>query len=93
MDHRRHGKRALPAEESEVNPEYQDNIDQDQHIFPLYSPRSEQDMSAIVSALSQVIGTTTSTAVDGGSDIPFSTSATPNQPSHNQAPPGKTNTF
>ncbi|XP_071692173.1 ethylene-responsive transcription factor ERF115-like [Rutidosis leptorrhynchoides] len=35
-------------------------IDEDDHMFSLYnSTRSQQDMSAIVSALSQVIGTTT----------------------------------
>ncbi|XP_071703688.1 ethylene-responsive transcription factor ERF114-like [Rutidosis leptorrhynchoides] len=64
-----------------------DNIDDDQ-IFPLYSStRSQQDMSAIVSALSQVIGTTTTTS---SGDTTISISATPNQqPSHtHQEPPG-----
>ncbi|XP_076948278.1 ethylene-responsive transcription factor ERF114-like [Bidens hawaiensis] len=59
MDHRRHGKRpALPANESKD--EHQEAVGEEEvEIFPLYnSPRSEQDMSAIVSALSQVIGTT-----------------------------------
>ncbi|XP_076919299.1 ethylene-responsive transcription factor ERF114-like [Bidens hawaiensis] len=54
-------------------------------MFPVYSPRSQQDMSAIVSALSQVIGTTTATAGGGGgSDIAYSTSTTPNQPPQSQ---------
>ena len=45
---RRHGKRPLPLDESEEKKEEQ--------IFPIYSARSQQDMSAMVSALSQVIG-------------------------------------
>lgn len=80
MDHQRHGKRALPADESEDNPEEYEQ-DEEPDIFPVYSPRSQQDMSAIVSALSQVIGTTTTTG-GGGSDISF----TPNQAQHVQEP-------
>ncbi|XP_034672620.1 ethylene-responsive transcription factor ERF114, partial [Vitis riparia] len=48
---RRHGKRPLPSDEAE------EKEDQD-HIFPVYSARSQQDMSAMVSALTQVIGNT-----------------------------------
>lgn len=48
MDHRRHGKRALVPESSEDQ--------DDDSIFPVYSARSQEDMSAMVSALSQVIG-------------------------------------
>ncbi|KAJ0571082.1 putative transcription factor AP2-EREBP family [Helianthus annuus] len=81
VDHRRHGKRALPADDDPPQ-EYQQDHEEEEEIYPLYSPRSQQDMSAIVSALSQVIGTTT--IAGGGSDIPFSTSATPNQPPHTQ---------
>ncbi|CAK9177502.1 unnamed protein product [Ilex paraguariensis] len=45
---RRHGKRPLPSNESEEKKE--------EPIFPVYSARSQQDLSAVVSALSQVIG-------------------------------------
>ncbi|KAK1407136.1 hypothetical protein QVD17_38747 [Tagetes erecta] len=97
--HRRHGKRALPADDrqpEDIIPQdhhqyypqagynyndQQDHDDQHQEAnsFPIVSPRSQQDMSAIVSALSQVIGTTTVSP-----DIPFTTSANPNQPSQTQ---------
>lgn len=40
---RKHGKRPLPLEEEEK-------------AFPIYSSRSQQDISAVVSALVQVIG-------------------------------------
>ncbi|KAI3673651.1 hypothetical protein L6452_39775 [Arctium lappa] len=81
VDHRRHGKRALPADDESPHQQtldYDDVDDEEQE--PVYSPQSQQDMSAIVSALSQVIGTTTTT--------PFSTSATPNPPPHVQDHPG-----
>lgn len=39
---RKHGKRSLPLEEEKA--------------FPIYSSQSQQDMSAVVSALAQVIG-------------------------------------
>ncbi|RDX89871.1 Ethylene-responsive transcription factor ERF114, partial [Mucuna pruriens] len=42
---RKHGKRSLPLEEEE-----------EENPFPVYSNRSQQDMSAVVSALVQVIG-------------------------------------
>ncbi|CAI9786855.1 unnamed protein product [Fraxinus pennsylvanica] len=45
----RHGKRPLPSNES---------ADEDEDPFPIYSAQSEHDMSAIVSALSQVMGNT-----------------------------------
>ncbi|KAF5743646.1 ethylene-responsive transcription factor [Tripterygium wilfordii] len=45
---RRYGKRPLPSDESEEKEE--------DHIFPVYSARSQQDMTAMVSALAQVIG-------------------------------------
>ena len=50
MDRKKHGKRALPCDESKEKEEEQ--------IFPVYSARSQQDMNAMVSALSQVIGST-----------------------------------
>ncbi|XP_040985723.1 ethylene-responsive transcription factor ERF114-like [Juglans microcarpa x Juglans regia] len=42
-----HGKRPLPSNEGEEKEE--------DHIFPTYSARSQQDMSVMVSALAQVI--------------------------------------
>lgn len=56
MDHRRHGKRPLPLEASpEEKEKEQDNN------FPAWTTH-ESDMSAMVSALTQVIGTTTTDA-------------------------------
>lgn len=54
MDHRRHGKRALVPERSEDQDD--DHELERDSIFPVYSARSQEDMSAMVSALSQVIG-------------------------------------
>ncbi|GLT83893.1 hypothetical protein SLE2022_021580 [Rubroshorea leprosula] len=45
---RRHGKRPLPSDEPEKKEE--------DHIFPIYSAQSQQDMSVMVAALTQVIG-------------------------------------
>ena len=47
---RQHGKRHVPSEE--------EGEEKDEHLFPVYSARSQQDMSAMVSALSQVMGAT-----------------------------------
>ncbi|XP_057419183.1 ethylene-responsive transcription factor ERF114-like [Lotus japonicus] len=47
---RKHGKRPLPLEEAE------EKLEEEQVAFPIYSTRSQQDMSAVVSALVQVIG-------------------------------------
>lgn len=59
MDHRRHGKRPLPLEaSSEEKEKEQDNN------FPAWTTH-ESDMSAMVSALTKVIGTTTA---DGDGD-------------------------
>ncbi|KAK1435709.1 hypothetical protein QVD17_01475 [Tagetes erecta] len=55
-----------PADEASLEENLQHDIDHEEEvdIFPLYSStRSQQDMSAIVSALSQVIGTTTTTSI------------------------------
>ncbi|PHU00943.1 Ethylene-responsive transcription factor [Capsicum chinense] len=49
---RRHGKRPFSSNESE------EKEDIDESIFPIYSERSQHDMSAMVSVLSQVIGNT-----------------------------------
>lgn len=43
-----HGKRSGGSEEAQEKEE--------EHLFPIYSDRSQQDMSAMVSALAQVIG-------------------------------------
>lgn len=51
VDHRKHGKRPFPGDESEAKEEA------DRQIFePFSSARSQQEMSAMVSALAQVIG-------------------------------------
>ncbi|KAI3766094.1 hypothetical protein L2E82_16144 [Cichorium intybus] len=81
MQHRRHGKRSFGAEEEE-----------DDDVFPVYSHQSQEDMTAIVSALSQVMGsedTTTPSQSDHISSYSAS-SATPNQPPPNiqQSPEG-----
>lgn len=47
---RRDGKRSLPSEEAQKEEDY--------NLFPIYSERSQHDMSAMVSALTQVIGGT-----------------------------------
>lgn len=47
---RGNGKRPLPSDESKEK--------EDDHIFPVFSARSQEDMSAMVSALSQVIRNT-----------------------------------
>ena len=53
---RKHGKRPLPPNESEKKEE---EVEYHRNIFPVYSSRSQQDDSAMVSALTQVIGNTT----------------------------------
>lgn len=76
MDHRRHGKRALVPERSEDQ--------DDDSIFPVYSARSQEDMSAMVSALSQVIGA--SSAGQSYPSVPVSVSGeTPQQIQSSQA--------
>ncbi|KAL4584677.1 hypothetical protein LXL04_009285 [Taraxacum kok-saghyz] len=68
MHHRRHGKRTLVADEKE-----------DDDIFPVYSHQSQEDMTAIVSALSQVIGSD-DTATHPPISSYSASSAAPNQP-------------
>lgn len=46
---RKHGKRSFPYEEEAQEKE-------EEPLFPIYSNRSQQDVSAVVSALVQVIG-------------------------------------
>lgn len=49
---RNYGKRPFRADESEETKEGDD----DENIFPFFSARSQYDMRAMVSALTQVIG-------------------------------------
>ncbi|CAA0816495.1 Ethylene-responsive transcription factor ERF114 [Striga hermonthica] len=57
--HSRRGKRPLLSDESEVHHHRHVNDDDvDEPLFPIYSERSQQDMSAMVTALSQVLGYT-----------------------------------
>lgn len=51
VDHRRHGKRPHPSDEKAEEEEEEMKLE-----FPVYSARSQEDMSAMVLALSQVIG-------------------------------------
>lgn len=58
MDSRRHGKLPLSSQTSEEKEKDNDTLDE----FNAYAPswgNSDTDMSAMVSALTQVIGTTT----------------------------------
>lgn len=75
MDHRRHGKRALVPERSEDQ--------DDDSIFPVYSARSQEDMSAMVSALSQVIGA--SSAGQSYPSVPVSVSGSGETPQQIQS--------
>nr|QNI23898.1 AP2/ERF transcription factor [Camptotheca acuminata] len=52
-----HGKRPLPSDESKEKEE--------EHIFPVYSARSQHDLSAMVSALTQVLGNSEKDPPDG----------------------------
>ncbi|KAI3777704.1 hypothetical protein L1987_47506 [Smallanthus sonchifolius] len=69
MFRRRHGKRTTRGEEEE----------EEEDVFPVYSPQSQEDMTAIVSALSQVIGGD-DTTTNSHDEMSYSTSATQNQP-------------
>ncbi|XP_073035384.1 uncharacterized protein [Primulina eburnea] len=53
----RNGKRPFSSDEPKEKEE-DDHIDQGESLFPAYSARSRQDMSVIVSVLSQVISST-----------------------------------
>ncbi|XP_059638825.1 ethylene-responsive transcription factor ERF114-like [Cornus florida] len=57
VDLNRHGKRPLPSDDSSEKKEEEEEEEKN-NIFPVYSARSQQDMSAMVSALTQVIGNT-----------------------------------
>ncbi|VVA19302.1 PREDICTED: ethylene-responsive mRNAion [Prunus dulcis] len=63
---RKHGKRPLPSDESEAKEEDQ--------IFPVYSSRSQQDTSVMISALAQVIGNTDQTPLQQVQGNPLITS-------------------
>ncbi|KAD2806122.1 hypothetical protein R6Q59_028885 [Mikania micrantha] len=70
MYHRRNGKRTVRGEEED-----------DDDVFPAYSPQSQEDMTAIVSALSRVIGGDgDDTTTDSYGDASSNSSATQNQP-------------
>ncbi|KAL7191610.1 hypothetical protein ACSBR2_023648 [Camellia fascicularis] len=49
----RQGKRPIPSDESEKKEE--EEGEEEEHIFPSFSARSQHDMTAMVSALTQVI--------------------------------------
>lgn len=67
---RKHGKRSLPLEEEE---------EKEEKPFPIYSNRSQQDMSAVVSALIQVIG--------GNPVDPITLSHSTSDPNHSNQQP------
>ncbi|KZV57940.1 protein with unknown function [Dorcoceras hygrometricum] len=54
----RNGKRPFSSDEPKAKEEHDHHHDIQESLFPAYSARSLQDMSAIVSVLSQVIGST-----------------------------------
>ncbi|XP_008239644.1 PREDICTED: ethylene-responsive transcription factor ERF114-like [Prunus mume] len=74
---RKHGKRPLPADESEAKEEDQ--------IFPVYSSRSQQDTSVMISALAQVIGNTDQTPLQQVQGNPLITSQS--SPAESQSQP------
>ncbi|KAA8542049.1 hypothetical protein F0562_023201 [Nyssa sinensis] len=82
-----HGKRALPSDESKEQEE--------EPIFPVYSARSQQDLSAMVSVLTQVLGNSEKTppADVPGNSLAICTSesgttlANPSQPIQYQGNP------
>ncbi|KAL7191605.1 hypothetical protein ACSBR2_023643 [Camellia fascicularis] len=52
----RHGKRPIPSDESEKKEEEEEEEgEEEEHIFPIFPARSQHDMTAMVSALTQVI--------------------------------------
>ena len=63
---------SFPSEEAEEKEE--------DYSFPVYSARSQQDMSAMVSALSQVIGGGSGTHNDPFLQLSSQTTAAENQP-------------
>ncbi|KAK4436756.1 Ethylene-responsive transcription factor [Sesamum alatum] len=54
----RHGKRPFSSYESEEKEDAADRTEEQPLFFPIYSARSQQDMSAMVAVLSQVLGRT-----------------------------------
>lgn len=78
MFHRRHGKKTARTEEEEED-----------DTFPVYSTQSQEDMNAMVSALSQVMGSDETDSTNNHGDMSYSSSVTPNQPPPNiQQSPG-----
>lgn len=78
---RRHGKRPLRSDEAEEEEEKEDDI------FPIYSTRSQQDMSAMVLALTQVIGNADKNPPLHGFDNHPSTTTTTTTPYHQPSQP------
>lgn len=79
---RKHGKRPLPPNEEEEKAEEDE--------FPVYSARSQQDMSAMISALSQVISNREENPLPQLHANPFITPhlpATTDQQQHDQSQP------
>ncbi|CAM8977754.1 unnamed protein product [Rhodiola kirilowii] len=58
MDYSRHGKRPFQSDEAEEKKEEMSG--EEDALFPMYTARSQQDMSVMVSALSRVIGNSSS---------------------------------
>lgn len=56
VDRRAHGKRPFPSDHNESEEKEAAAPSEDHLLFPVYSARSQQDMSAMVSVLSRVIG-------------------------------------
>ncbi|KAM0060148.1 hypothetical protein Hdeb2414_s0004g00120991 [Helianthus debilis subsp. tardiflorus] len=65
MFSRKHGKKTVEEEDD---------------VFPVYSQQSQEDMTAIVSALSQVIGSDETTSNSHGEMAYSTSSAVENQP-------------
>ncbi|KAL7222496.1 hypothetical protein ACSBR1_024230 [Camellia fascicularis] len=51
----RHRKRPIPSDESEKKEEEEEGGEEEEQIFPIFPVRSQHDMTAMVSALTQVI--------------------------------------
>jgi hypothetical protein len=85
VDHRRNGKRPIPSDESSEKIKEEEEKEEEEQMmnFPIYSARSEQDTAAMVSALSQVIGNTSTD--DGTLVVPRDFHGIPLAFAHNQS--------
>lgn len=81
----RNGKRPFSSDEPKAKEE-DNHIDQDESLFLAYSDRSRQDMSAIVSVLSQVLGSTGENQASSDSVIDSSATVSANLQSTAPAP-------